>query len=86
MTTSAQAVHYTTRSGAGVFNAGTLRWTCALAPRCGASLSKGTRRFVRKVSVNVHEAFAAGPAGRSHPVRDNVAPLRLPRVNTVPSS
>lgn len=86
VTTSAQAVYYTTPSGAGVFNAGTLRWTCALAPRCGASLSPRTRRFVRTVTGNVLEAFAAGPAGRRHPARDNVAPLRLPRVNTVPSS
>ena len=41
VTTSAQAVYYTTTSGAGVFNAGTLRWTCALGTRCGSSLSRG---------------------------------------------
>lgn len=86
VTTSAQAVYYTTRSGAGVFNAGTLRWTCALAPRCGASLSSRTRRFVRQVTVNVLEAFSAGPAARGHPARDNLARLHLPRVNTVPTS
>ena len=29
--------------------------------------------MVRKVTENVLRAFAAGPAGRTHPARDNLA-------------
>ena len=85
--TSAQSVYYTDRSGAGVFNAGTLRWTCAPDRRCGrVTVSERTARFTRKVLDNVLLAFAAGPAGRAHPARDNVDLFPLPRSNNVPAS
>lgn len=86
--TSAQAIYYTTPSGAGVFNAGTLRWTCALSARCGPDfdVSAKTRRFVRRVTHNVLRTFAAGPAGRPFPARDNIAAHHLPGVNQVPAS
>ncbi|MFL6133677.1 MAG: N,N-dimethylformamidase beta subunit family domain-containing protein, partial [Nocardioidaceae bacterium] len=32
--TSTESTYYTTRSGSGAFNAGTLRWTCALRGYC----------------------------------------------------
>jgi hypothetical protein len=85
--TSAQSVYYTTRSGAGVFNAGTLRWTCALTGRCAPyHLPSTTRRFVRQVTVNVLREFSRGPAARSHPAVDNLERFGLPAVNQVPAS
>jgi hypothetical protein len=84
--TSAQAVYYTTRSGAGVFNAGTLRWGCALVDRCEHPLGVRTRVFVRQVTDNLLREFAAGPVGRRHPARDTVTRYHLPDLNTVEAS
>jgi hypothetical protein len=85
--TSAQSVYYTATSGAGVFNAGTLRWTCALVDRCSPyRLGDRTRDFVRRVTVNVLHAFARGPAGTAHPAADNVRRFPFPKQNQVPVS
>jgi len=84
--TSAQSVYYTTSSGAGVFNAGTLRWGCALVDRCEHPLGVRTRDFVRTVTDNLLRTFATGPAGRAHPARDTVSRYPLPDVNTVGAS
>lgn len=85
--TSAESVYLTLRSGAGVFTAGTLRWTCALARACGpVTVSARTQEFVQKVLDNVLRAFAAGPAGRLHPAHDNLARFRLPPPGLVPGS
>lgn len=86
LATSAQAVYYTTESGAGVVNVGTLRWTCALVDRCPVELSRRTVGFVNRVTANVLRAFAAGPVGRRHPARDNVGRFHLPTQNLVPAS
>jgi hypothetical protein len=84
--TSAQAVYYTTRSGAGVLNVGTLRWTCALVDRCPVPLSRRAVRFVNRVTATVLREFARGPAGLRHRARDNVGRLDLPSTNRVPAS
>jgi hypothetical protein len=85
--TSAQSVYYSDRSGAGVFNAGTLRWTCALADRCRPHhLGARTRRFVRAVTLNVLREFARGPAGARRPALDNLHRFALPSRNLVPAS
>ena len=84
--TSTEAVYYTTRSGAGVLNVGTLRWTCALVPRCGVAIPRRTVRFVNRVTSTVLRTFARGPAGGRHPAVDNVARFHLPVLNTVPAS
>jgi len=86
VTTSAQSVYYTTESGAGVFNAGTLRWGCALVDRCEHPLGARTRDFVRRVTDNLLREFAEGPVGRRHPARDTVTRYALPDVNTVDAS
>ncbi len=86
VTTSAQSVYYTTRSGAGVFNAGTLRWGCALVDRCEHPLGARTRDFVRRVTDNLLRTYADGPVGLSHPARDTVDEFHLPDVNTVGAS
>jgi hypothetical protein len=85
--TSAESVYFTTRSGAGVFNVGTLRWTCALVKHgCGAyPVDAATERFVRRVTGNVMRVFARGPAGRAHPAQANVGHYYLPATHTVPA-
>ena len=85
--TSTQSTYYTTPSGAGVFNAGTLRWVCAIYQRCGgAALPNSTNDFVRRVTRNVLSVFSEGPAGMQYPAHDNVANFSLPTENEVPAS
>ena len=84
--TSTQSVYYSTRSGAGVFTAGTLRWGCALIDRCERPLGGTTSRFVRIVTGNLLRAFATGPVGARHPARDNVRRFDLPLANSVSAS
>jgi hypothetical protein len=86
VTTSAQSVYYTASSGAGVFNASTLRWGCALVDRCDRPLGTRTRDFVRRVTDNLLRAYAAGPVGREHPAHDTVTGYHLPAVNSVEAS
>jgi len=77
--TSSQSTYYTTPSGAGVFTAGTLRWTCAIYQPCGsAGLTLETNAFVRRVTRNILKVFAKGPAGVQHPAVDNVDQFPLP--------
>jgi hypothetical protein len=74
------SVYYTARSGAGVFAAGTMRWVCAMQGRaCGHGVTAAAQRFVDIATTTVLRAFAAGPAGLTHPARDNLARLRLAR-------
>jgi hypothetical protein len=85
--TSTQSVYYTAPSGAAVFNAGTLRWTCALLGHCAPyAMPARTVRFVSVVTDNVFRRFAAGPVGRLSPAKDNVGRFRLPTVDRVPAS
>ena len=79
----ADTAYYTTTSGAGVFDAGTLRWQCALAGGVDPGACAGTReskagdRIIRAITSRLITAFAQGPAGRAHPAVDNLS--RLPR-------
>ncbi|MGZ4472051.1 MAG: N,N-dimethylformamidase beta subunit family domain-containing protein [Nocardioidaceae bacterium] len=85
--TTTESTYYSAPSGAGVFDAGTLRWSCALDRRCGpASLGRPAVRFVQQVTRTVLRGFAAGPAGLRHPAVDNVADFHLPPTNDVPAS
>lgn len=85
-TTSAQSVYYTTRSGAGVFSAGTLRWGCAIIDLCEHPLGARTSRFVRTVTDTVVRTFARGPVGRRWPAVHNVDEFDLPTTNGVTAS
>jgi hypothetical protein len=71
----ADATYYVARSGAAVFDAGTIDWVCAVGGGCSAT--RRTARVVRAVTDNLLRAFATGPAGRSHPARDNLAALGI---------
>ena len=86
VTTVAESVYYTADSGAGVFNAGTLRWGCAMVDRCERPLGTTTARFVKVVTGNVLKGFASGPAARRHPARDNVRDFDLSPANAVSAS
>ncbi len=86
VTTAAESVYYTAPSGAGVFNAGTLRWGCAMVDRCERPLGARTARFAKVVTGNVLRGFATGPAARRHPANDNVPELALSPVNAVSAS
>jgi hypothetical protein len=62
--------YYTTPSGAAGLDVGTSTWICVLTNSCGAvKTSPEVRAVVLEVTSRVLRAFAAGPAGRAHPVR-----------------
>jgi len=84
--TSSQSVYYTVPSGAGVFNAGTLRWGCALVDLCDEPLGRTTRDFARQVTANLLRGFAVGPVGQRYPAEDNLDEFDLPLVNGVTAS
>jgi hypothetical protein len=86
VTTRTHSVYFTTRSGAGVFNAGTLRWGCALVNRCDKPLERRTSDFTARVTDNVLRRFATGPVGDRWPARDNLDKFGLSTVNTVSAS
>ena len=74
--TYSDMTYYTTRSGAGVFAAGNMQFT---RPLTGPDRAKGqtdaTTRFVRVVVANILRRMAAGPMGKTHPSRGNLASL-----------
>lgn len=67
----ADTTYYSAPSGAAVFDAGTMRWVCAMYDGC--EIDAATGAVVRRVTDNLLLAFAAGPAGRAHPAHDNIA-------------
>lgn len=75
--THADASYYVARSGAGVFDAGTIDWVCAVGGSCHGRISGPTHDVTRQVTDNLLRAFARGPAGREHPVHENLAALGI---------
>lgn len=73
-----ESAYYTASSGAGVFDAGTMRWVCALGNRCASHLNAAGRAFVRTATLNLLTAYAQGPAGKTHPAVDNTAADGVP--------
>lgn len=70
--TFADSAYYTVPGGAGVFNTGTMRWVESLTGDGSHGIPPATARFTSQVTANVFRAFAAGPAGHSHPAADNL--------------
>ena len=69
----ADSAYYTHRSGAGMFNAGTMRWVESFGPPTyGWGITRSCGRFTRRVTANVLRAFADGPAAARYPARDNL--------------
>ena len=63
--------YYVAASGAGVFDAGTEDWMCALpAAACPVATSPAVQRAIQAATANILTAFGAGPAGRAHPARE----------------
>ncbi len=60
--------YYTADSGAGVFDAGTSAWVCAVADVCGSG-ARGPvmQNFVTTVTTTLLTTFARGPAGGLYP-------------------
>ena len=61
--THADATYYSTRSGAGVFDVGTMSWVLGLSGSRGAT----TEHLETTITTTVLRAFAAPKAGRTHP-------------------
>jgi hypothetical protein len=68
----ADAAYYTHRSGAGVFNSGTMRWVASMGGLSIYGLNPRTAAFTRRVTANLMRAFADGPAAAKYPARDNL--------------
>jgi hypothetical protein len=69
----ADSAYYTHRGGAGVFNAGTMRWVESFGPPLyGWGITRAGSRFTRRVTANVLRAFADGPAAAKYPAHDNL--------------
>jgi hypothetical protein len=65
----ADASYHVEPSGAGVFDAGTMRWVCALR-HCGPKTDASSGPILSRATLNILRAFAAGPAGKAHPAKD----------------
>ena len=83
--TYSDVTYYVMASGAGVFDAGTEDWVCALpqaagpgATGCPAAVPPAVRRAIWAATANILLAFAAGPAGRRHPARELIPPTGRP--------
>jgi hypothetical protein len=70
------SAYYTNASGAGVFNAGTMRWVGSFNPAAfgiaGFGVNPRGSAFVKRVSANLLRAFADGPAADKYPAQDNL--------------
>jgi hypothetical protein len=66
--------YYSADSGAGVFATGTIGWINALDIAKWSDEKVST--FVRGVTTNVLQAFAAGPTGLEHPSVGNAGRYR----------
>ncbi len=68
--------YYVARSRAGVFDAGTEDWACALptigmAAKCPPQAERPpVQRVIEAATRNILAAFSRGPAGREYPARD----------------
>ncbi len=67
----ADSAYYTHR-GAGVFNAGTMRWVAASNGLRLFGLTKHAGEFTRQVTANLLNGFADGPAAAKYPAQDNL--------------
>jgi hypothetical protein len=68
----ADAAYYTTTSGAGVFNSGTMRFVASMANLNGFGENSTTWVFATQVATNLLQAFADGPAAAKYPANDNL--------------
>lgn len=67
-------IYATLPSGAGLFDASTSSWVCALTlpSTCAGHVSARSVHILTAITARLLLAFAAGPAGRRHPATDNL--------------
>ena len=70
------SAYYTHSGGAGVFNAGTMRWVASMGNLRSFGLNARTARFTKRVTGNMLHAFADGPAAAKYPAHDNLAAMQ----------
>jgi len=72
--TYSDSAYYTHPGGAGVFNAGTMRWVGSFTPGAYRSfgINRRTAAFTKQVTATILKAFAEGPAAAKYPARDNL--------------
>ena len=74
--THSDLAYYTVPSGAGVFASGSMGFAVGIgAVNKGAGITKESSNFVTTVAGNLLTAMAAGPMGKAHPARPNLASL-----------
>jgi hypothetical protein len=72
------AAYYTTANGAGVFDSGTSSWICGLVLDCTFHpKDQHLVDVITTITSTLLTGFAAGPAGRDHPARDNLERLGI---------
>ncbi len=69
------SAYYTHHGGAGVFNAGTMRWVASFGGPYQFGMNRHTGDFTRGVTANLLRAFAGGPAAAKYPAHDNLAAM-----------
>jgi hypothetical protein len=77
------STYYTTKSGAGVFAAGTMGWVLKAMAK---NAPPATTKFVSRVTANLVRAMAQGPMGKTHPAQDNLDNMKLEKSNTTGSA
>ena len=68
----ADAAYYTTPGGAGVFNAGTMRFVASMSGIYIYGVNQDTWAFTTQVATNLLRAFSDGPAAAKYPANDNL--------------
>ena len=78
----ADMTYYTTRSNAGVLDVGSQGWVELIG--CGPPVAYATcdPRAVR-ITQNILNAFATGPAGNAHPAQSNLADFGITLQNPI---
>jgi hypothetical protein len=66
------AAYYTTTSGAGVFNSGTMRFVASMVSLNEFGENSSTWAFTTQVATNLLQAFSDGPAAAKYPANDNL--------------
>jgi hypothetical protein len=84
----ADSTWYTVPSGAGVFTAATFGWSPRLLDACPTGPPTTPICKLQKVTENILDAFAEGPAGVKHPSVSNLAKFGIatPRAPSTSSS
>jgi hypothetical protein len=80
------STYYTVPSGAGVFATGSIGWITRALRTFPVGDTRNSppdaKAFVRRVTLTLMRAMAAGPMGAAHPSVGNITKFDLPTTNT----